>query len=139
MSIKEKEKAQQFRFLPFICFYIFKNSARRRISTDKLNKKSLYSRVPGCQISMYYYVGFAYMMMRRYADAIRTFSNILLYIQRTRGLFQVSLLDPIIHPLQHSFYQGLQAFLLACRTWFEHILNTDTDTNIDISVLITVL
>jgi translation initiation factor 3 subunit L len=38
---------------------------------------------------MYYYVGFAYMMMRRYADAIRTFSNILLYIQRTRGLFQV--------------------------------------------------
>jgi translation initiation factor 3 subunit L len=55
----------------------------------ELNKKSLYSRVPGCQISMYYYVGFAYMMMRRYADAIRTFSNILLYIQRTRGLFQV--------------------------------------------------
>merc|ERR1719230_23163 len=55
----------------------------------ELNKKSLYSRVPGCQISMYYYVGFAYMMMRRYADAIRTFSNILLYIQRTRGLFQM--------------------------------------------------
>ena len=54
----------------------------------ELNKKSLYSRVPGCQITMYYYVGFAYMMMRRYADAVRTFSNILLYIQRTRGLFQ---------------------------------------------------
>lgn len=55
----------------------------------ELNKKSLYSRVPGCQITMYYYVGFAYMMMRRYADAIRTFSNILLYIQRTKGMFQV--------------------------------------------------
>ena len=54
----------------------------------ELNKKSLYSRVPGCQITMYYYVGFAYLMMRRYADAIRTFSNILLYIQRTRGMFQ---------------------------------------------------
>jgi translation initiation factor 3 subunit L len=54
----------------------------------QLNKKSLYARVPGCQITMYYYVGFAYMMMRRYADAIRTFSNILLYIQRTKGLFQ---------------------------------------------------
>lgn len=54
----------------------------------ELNKKSLYSRVPGCQITMYYYVGFAYMMMRRYADAIRTFSNILLYIQRTKGMFQ---------------------------------------------------
>merc|ERR1712203_317983 len=27
----------------------------------ELNKKSLYSRVPGCQITTYYYVGFAYM------------------------------------------------------------------------------
>jgi len=54
----------------------------------ELNKKSLYSRVPGCQITTYYYVGFAYMMMRRYADAIRTFSNILLYIQRTKTMFQ---------------------------------------------------
>ncbi len=56
----------------------------------ELNKKSLYSRVPGCQITMNYYVGFAYMMMRRYADAIRTFSNILLYIQRTKQMFTVS-------------------------------------------------
>merc|ERR1719259_1361842 len=37
---------------------------------------------------MYYYVGFAYMMMRRYNDAIRTFSNILVYIQRAKGMFQ---------------------------------------------------
>jgi translation initiation factor 3 subunit L len=28
------------------------------------------------------------MMMRRYQDAIRTFSNILLYIQRTKQIFQ---------------------------------------------------
>lgn len=54
----------------------------------ELNKKGLQSRVPGCQITMCYYVGFAYMMMRRYADAIRTFSNILLYIQRTKTMFQ---------------------------------------------------
>ena len=70
----------------------------------ELNKKSLYSRVPGCQITTYYYVGsveivyksiissvkkfsFAYMMMRRYADAIRTFTNILLYVQRTKTMF----------------------------------------------------
>ena len=48
----------------------------------------MYSRVAACQITTYYYVGFAYMMMRRYADAIRTFSNILVYIQRTRAMFQ---------------------------------------------------
>merc|ERR1711971_718748 len=55
----------------------------------ELHKQSLYSRVPGCQITMFYYIGFAYMMMRRYSDAIRTFSNILLYIQRTRGFCQM--------------------------------------------------
>merc|ERR1711915_428254 len=55
----------------------------------ELNKKSMYSRVPACQITTYYYVGFAYMMMRRYADAIRTFSNILLYVQRTKTMFAV--------------------------------------------------
>merc|ERR1712079_122106 len=64
------------------------HQAIKVLENVELNKKSLYSRVPGCQISMYYYVGFAYMMMRRYADAIRTFSNILLYIQRTKGMFQ---------------------------------------------------
>ena len=55
----------------------------------ELHKQSLYSRVPGCQITMFYYVGFAYMMMRRYSDSIRTFSNILLYIQRMKGAFQI--------------------------------------------------
>ena len=50
--------------------------------------QTLYSRVPACQISTYYYVGFAYLMMRRYADAIRTFSHILLYVQRTKPLYQ---------------------------------------------------
>ncbi|CAG5025232.1 unnamed protein product [Parnassius apollo] len=53
----------------------------------ELHKKSQYSHVPACQISTSYYVGFAYMMMRRYADAIRTLSSALLYIQRTKQLF----------------------------------------------------
>ncbi|KAL8567654.1 Eukaryotic translation initiation factor 3 subunit L [Nucella lapillus] len=61
------------------------------------NKKNLYSRVPSCQITTFYYVGFAYMMMRRYQDAIRTLANILLYIQRTKQMFQArpSLYDQI--------------------------------------------
>jgi len=53
----------------------------------EIHKKSQYSLIPACQISTSYYVGFAYMMMRRYADAIRTFSDILLYIQRTKQLY----------------------------------------------------
>lgn len=50
--------------------------------------QSMYSRVPECQVTTYYYVGFAYLMMRRYQDAIRVFANILLYIQRTKSMFQ---------------------------------------------------
>lgn len=53
-----------------------------------LPSQSMYSRVPECQVTTYYYVGFAYLMMRRYQDAIRVFANILLYIQRTKSMFQ---------------------------------------------------
>jgi translation initiation factor 3 subunit L len=49
-----------------------------------LNKKGLYTRVTACHITLYYYMGFAYLMMRRYVDAIKSFSNILLYISRTK-------------------------------------------------------
>jgi len=46
--------------------------------------KGLFTQVVACHITLYYYLGFIYMMMRRYVDAIRTFSSILLYISRTK-------------------------------------------------------
>lgn len=49
-----------------------------------LNKKSMFSRVAACHVTTYYYVGFAYMMIRRYADAIKAFSIVLSFIQRTK-------------------------------------------------------
>ncbi|XP_055131185.1 eukaryotic translation initiation factor 3 subunit L-like [Symphalangus syndactylus] len=48
----------------------------------------MYSHVPECQLTTYYYVGFAYLMMCRYQDGIWVFANILLYIQRTKNMFQ---------------------------------------------------
>ncbi|XP_028395291.1 eukaryotic translation initiation factor 3 subunit L-like [Dendronephthya gigantea] len=62
--------------------------ALRVLGNIELNRKSMYSRVPACQITTYYYVGFAYLMMRRYQDAIRSFCNILLYIQRAKPMIQ---------------------------------------------------
>jgi len=56
-----------------------------------INKGSnVYSRVPECQMTTYYYVGFAYMMMHKYQDAINTFSSILTYIQRSKNTMQRS-------------------------------------------------
>ncbi|KAK9467351.1 RNA polymerase I-associated factor PAF67-domain-containing protein [Lipomyces arxii] len=50
-----------------------------------INKKSKFARVAGAQFTIYYYVGFCYMMLRRYSDAIKMFSHILLYISRTKS------------------------------------------------------
>ncbi|KAG2229543.1 RNA polymerase I-associated factor PAF67-domain-containing protein [Thamnidium elegans] len=49
-----------------------------------LNKKAMFARVTACHVTTYYYVGFAYMMLRRYADAIKAFSTVLSFIQRTK-------------------------------------------------------
>jgi len=49
-----------------------------------LNAKGLFTQVTSCHITLYYYLGFVYMMIRRYPDAIKAFSGILLYITRTK-------------------------------------------------------
>jgi len=56
--------------------------ALKTLDSIDLSKKGLFTRVTACYITLYYYLGFAYLMMRRYADAIKTFSTILLYISR---------------------------------------------------------
>ncbi|PIO13606.1 hypothetical protein AB205_0157010, partial [Aquarana catesbeiana] len=78
----------------------------------ELNKKSMYSRVPECQVTTYYYVGFAYLMMRRYQDAIRVFANILLYIQRTKSMFQRTTYKYEMINKQNEQMHGLLAIAL---------------------------
>ncbi|VDP95154.1 unnamed protein product [Echinostoma caproni] len=46
----------------------------------------MYHEVPTCHITTGYYVGFSFMMMRRYLDAIRTLSATLAYKSRASGL-----------------------------------------------------
>ncbi|KAG6816006.1 hypothetical protein H0H87_009498 [Tephrocybe sp. NHM501043] len=50
----------------------------------ELNQKSPFTRVTACHVATYYYVGFCYVMLRRYPDAIRTFVNVLNFIMRMR-------------------------------------------------------
>ncbi|KJE96343.1 eukaryotic translation initiation factor 3 [Capsaspora owczarzaki ATCC 30864] len=47
-------------------------------------RRGMHFKVPACQITAYYYVGFAYFMLRRYQDVVRTLSSILLLMLRTR-------------------------------------------------------
>lgn len=51
-----------------------------------LDKRAFFTKIPGCHFTTYYYVGFCYLMLHRYSDAIKAFSHILLYISRTKNI-----------------------------------------------------
>ena len=78
-----------------------------------IHKQLLIARVPSCIITTCYYVGFAYLMMRRYEDAIKVFVDALIYIQRTRTMLQAptrSLLNDMASSLScyqwRSYWEG---------------------------------
>jgi len=53
---------------------------------DFTRRIQLFSRVVACHIALFYYTGFVYLMMRRYADAIKFFTQLLAYINRIKTL-----------------------------------------------------
>ncbi|KAI0746732.1 eukaryotic translation initiation factor 3 subunit 6 [Daedaleopsis nitida] len=58
--------------------------ALKVMESVELNQKSPFTRVTACHVTTYYYVGFCYIMLRRYPDAIRAFVSILNFILRMR-------------------------------------------------------
>jgi translation initiation factor 3 subunit L len=78
--------------------YYLAINAMQYVELD-IHKQLLIARVPSCIITTCYYVGFAYLMMRRYEDAIKVFVDALIYIQRTRTMLQAptrSLLNDMV-------------------------------------------
>ncbi|KAJ4333144.1 hypothetical protein N0V95_009498 [Ascochyta clinopodiicola] len=69
--------------------------ALKTLDDIELNKKAQFARVMAAHFTTYYYVGFSYMMMRRYTDAIRMFSHILVYVSRTKNLQKNAQYDSI--------------------------------------------
>jgi len=69
--------------------------ALKTLDDIELNKKAMFARVMAAHFTTYYYVGFSYMMMRRYADAIRMFSHILVYVSRTKNFTKNAQYDSI--------------------------------------------
>lgn len=69
--------------------------ALKTLDDIELNKKAMFARVMAAHFTTYYYVGFSYMMMRRYADAIRMFSHILVYVSRTKNFQKNTQYDSI--------------------------------------------
>lgn len=69
---------------------------------SELNEPSLASRVPLCRISIAHYVGFCYMMMRRYEDALRNFERALAFIQSIQQFHSRSF-EPIARKADHLY------------------------------------
>ena len=69
--------------------------ALKTLDDIELNKKAMFARVMAAHFTTYYYVGFSYMMMQRYADAIRMFSHILVYVSRTKNFQKNAQYDSI--------------------------------------------
>merc|ERR1711964_33688 len=67
------------------CLFGDYHGALRVLGLVPFSATALYHKVPACHTSLYYYMGFAYLMLRRYQDAVKTFSSILQHLSRARG------------------------------------------------------
>eukprot|EP01071_Lankesteria_metandrocarpae_P006239 Lankesteria_metandrocarpae@DN428_c0_g2_i1.p1 len=60
-------------------------AALHAVSPLRLSEDSFFWRAPACTVTLYYLVGFSYLMLRRCHDAIRVFSQILLFVSKCQG------------------------------------------------------
>jgi translation initiation factor 3 subunit L len=70
--------------------------------------------VVASKITLYYYMGFSYMMMRRYADAIRTFSHILHYLSRYKTVYSKSYQTDDTNKKNDQMYALLAILITFC-------------------------
>jgi|EP00927_Polykrikos_kofoidii_P002128 translation initiation factor 3 subunit L len=82
----------------------------------------LFYKVPACHITLYYYMGFAYLMMRRTHDAIRTFARILVFLSKSTGASSLSGQYEICMKKQEQMYSLLMICLSLCPTTLDDFL-----------------
>ena len=85
--------------------------ALKMLDNIELNKKALFARVTSAHYQTYYYVGFCYMMLHRYADAVKAFNHILPILSRNRHHNRNSQYDQITKKGEQMF--ALLAICLA--------------------------
>jgi len=78
---------------------------------DMTDKRAYYTLVTAAHIAMFYYIGFAYTMMRRYSDAISSWSSALNYITRTKQFHTRSYQYDMILKMNEQMYIFLAAAL----------------------------
>ncbi|CAN6630615.1 hypothetical protein TRVA0_012S02872 [Trichomonascus vanleenenianus] len=97
--------------------------ALKSMEDIELNKKALFARVAAAHFTTYYYVGFSYMMLRRYADAIKAFSHILLFISRTKNINRSAQFDTVTKKSE-QMYALLAICVTLCPTRLDDVIHT---------------
>lgn len=91
--------------------------ALKMLDHINLNKKNGFlNRVTACHVTAYYYVGFAYMMLRRYPDAIRAYTHILVFVMRLRQYHTRSYQYDLINKMADRMYALLAICCALCPT-----------------------
>jgi translation initiation factor 3 subunit L len=88
--------------------------ALKQLDPIDISRRGLLGRSMACHITTYYYMGFAYMMSRRYMDAIKALSNILLYINRTKQYHTRSAAYDIIVKKNEQMFALLAILVSLC-------------------------
>jgi translation initiation factor 3 subunit L len=94
-------------------------------SVSLLQPWSKSERYVAPKITLYYYTGFAYMMMRRYADAIRMFSHILHWLSRSKSSgFQKSYQTDDTNKKNDQMYALLAILITFCPQRLDEYVGT---------------
>jgi len=93
-------------------------------------KKARYTQVTTAYITLYYYLGFSYLMVRRYHDSIKTFTHILLYISRVNKQSQTRQYDQKKNDHMYALLAILVA-LCPTKSIDEHINNILRQEHVD--------
>jgi len=90
--------------------------ALKMMENIELHNRNIFLRVSACHVTTYYYVGFAYMMMRRYSDAIKIFTSILHFINRTKNYKTLSYQYEATNKKSEQMYALLAICITLCPT-----------------------
>jgi len=74
----------------------------------------LFYQIPACHVTLFYYMGFAFLMMRRYVDSMRAFSDILAFLSKTAGVNSLSYQYDAMAKKQDQMFALLMLGLALC-------------------------
>ncbi|KAJ1834978.1 hypothetical protein LPJ63_001496 [Coemansia sp. RSA 2711] len=90
---------------------------------DLNNNRGLFTRVTACHVTVYYYVGFAYLMLGRYADATQAFVHILTFVARTKHYHQRAAQFDAVNKKAEQMYALLAIAVSLCPTRVDELIH----------------